>query len=277
MRTIQQSQGQQQMPYKIALVQFNPVRKDIEANIVKIQGLLEGITADLIVLPELSNTGYLYENSKELIRFSEPSNGTGKFLQSLVSFSTSTKGIIIAGYSELEGERLFNSAAAVSPDGVIMNYRKTHLYADEKLLFDPGDTGFKVLEWMGVKIGMMICFDWIFPEAARTLAINGAQIIAHPANLVMPYCQNAMITRSIENKVFTITANRIGQERLHHTRLQFTGASQITSPTGTILYRGPQNKETIHITTIEPEQSLNKMISAKNHVIDDRRPEFYQS
>ena len=264
------------MAYQIALVQFKPVRRDVKTNIKKVQDLLNGITADLVVLPELANSGYLYENTKSITPYAEDNHGDGDFLSSLIDLAASTNGIIVAGYAELDGDHVFNSAAVVSAKGVIENYRKTHLYADEKVLFEPGNSGFKVFEWQGVKIGMMICFDWIFPESARTLALNGAQIIAHPANLVLPYCQDAMITRSIENKVFTITANRIGQERLGKDHLQFTGTSQMTSPKGEILYRGPINRETVHVTYIDPEQAHNKRISAKNDLFDDRRPEYYK-
>jgi predicted amidohydrolase len=264
------------MTYQIALVQFNPVRRDVKTNIKNVQELLNGITADLVVLPELANTGYLYENPESIKPYAEGNHGGGDFLSCLIDLAASTKGIIVAGYAELDGDYIFNSAAAVSAKGVIDNYRKTHLYADEKLLFEPGNSGFKVFIWRGVKIGMMICFDWIFPESARTLALGGAQIIAHPANLVLPYCQDAMITRSIENKVFTITANRIGQEKLGKNHLQFTGISQMTSPKGEILYRGPKNTETVHITTIDPEQAHNKRISVRNHLFDDRRPEHYK-
>jgi len=264
------------MAYQIALVQFKPVRRDVKTNIKKVQDLLNGITADLLVLPELANTGYLYENAKRITPYAEGNHGDGVFLSSLIHLAASTNGIIVAGYAELDGDHVFNSAAVVSDKGVVENYRKTHLYADEKLIFEPGNTGFKVFEWQGVKIGMMICFDWIFPESVRTLALQGAQIIAHPANLVLPYCQDAMITRSIENKVFTITANRIGQEQLGKDHLRFTGRSQMTSPNGEILYRGPKNTETVHITTIDPEQAQNKRISARNELFDDRRPEHYK-
>lgn len=264
------------MTYQIALVQFKPVRKDVEANIKKVQNLLNGITADLVVLPELANTGYLYENTESIQPYAESNQGDGVFLRSLTTLAALTNGIIVTGYAELDGDHVFNSAAAVSDNGVIENYRKTHLYAGEKVIFEPGNSGFKVLEWQGVKIGMMICFDWIFPESVRTLALGGAQIIAHPANLVLPYCQDAMITRSIENKVFTITANRIGQEKLGEDRLHFTGTSQMTSPTGEILYRGPNNKETVHITTIDPGKALNKRISTANDLLDDRRPDYYK-
>lgn len=263
------------MPFTIALVQFKPLRKDVAANLKKIVGLLEGISADLIVLPELSNAGYLYETPAHLKPYAEPSDGSGPFLRSLTSLAAKTKGVIVSGYAELNGNQLFNSAAAVSANGVIENYRKIHLYADEKDLFQQGNRGFGVFTWQNVTIGMMICFDWIFPEAARTLALAGAQIIAHPANLVLPYCQDAMITRSIENKIFTVTANRVGQERLNQNKLRFTGASQITSPLGSILYRGPKNKETVHVMTINPAEAQDKSISDKNDLLGDRRPKFY--
>lgn len=263
------------MSFKIALVQFRPIRRNVGSNILKLQQLLEGITADLIVLPELSNTGYLYESADELAAYAEPKDGSGSFLQALISLSGAANGMIISGYAEISNGMLFNSAIAVSASGVVSNYRKIHLYADEKLLFQPGDHEFITLTWAGVNIGIMVCFDWIFPEAVRSLALAGAQIIAHPANLVLPYCQNAMITRSIENKVFTITANRIGKEHIQNTRLTFTGASQMTAPSGEILYRGPKNTETVHVTEIDPQQALDKRISARNDLFSDRRPEFY--
>ncbi len=264
------------MMYKIALVQFKPQRNDIQVNLNKIQKLLKGTTADLVVLPELSNTGYLYEKPVNIVPYAEANDGSGVFLNGLIGLAVETKGVIVAGYAEVDRGTLFNSAVAVFSNGVIDNYRKIHLYADEKSLFQPGDSGFRVFEVQGVKIGMMICFDWIFPESARTLALAGAQIIAHPANLVMPYCQNAMITRSIENKVFTITANRIGDEQLKDKKLTFTGDSQITNPTGHILYLAPRNKETVHVMTIDPDQALDKNISPRNDLFADRKPGLYK-
>jgi predicted amidohydrolase len=264
------------MDYQIALVQFKPVRRDVKANIKKVQELLKNITADLVVLPELANSGYLYENTENITPYSEGNHSDGEFLLSLIDLAASTKGILVAGYAELVEDLVFNSAAAVSDKGVIANYRKTHLYAGEKRIFEPGNSGFIVFEWHRVNIGMMICFDWIFPESARTLALNGAQIITHPANLVLPYCQDAMITRSIENKVFTITANRIGQEQLGKDHLRFTGTSQMTAPTGEVLYRGPTNKETVYVISIDPEQAHNKRISKTNDLFDDRRIEYYK-
>jgi len=264
------------MDFTIALLQFKPTRKSVEKNIQKIQHAMEGIKADLIVLPELSNSGYLYEKAEDLEPFSEENDGHGPFLIALIDLAKTINGVIVTGYAEKEDSKLYNSAIALSPKGPITNYRKTHLFDHEKMLFHPGDSGFKVFKWNNVKIGMMICFDWIFPEACRSLALAGAQIIAHPANLVLPFCQNAMITRSLENRVFTITANRIGKEKLGNSELSFTGASQITDPSGEIRYRGPENKETIHIMQIDPDEALNKKINSRNDLFQDRHPDLYK-
>jgi len=264
------------MDFTIALLQFKPTRKSIEKNIQKIQHAMEGIKADLIVLPELTNSGYLYEKAEDLKPFSEENDGHGPFLSALIDLAKTINGVVVTGYAEKEGLKLYNSAIALSPQGPITNYRKTHLFDHEKMLFNPGDSGFKVFEWNSVKIGIMICFDWIFPEACRCLALQGAQIIAHPANLVLPYCQNAMVTRSIENRVFTITANRIGTEILGDMRLSFTGTSQVTDPSGAIRYRGPKDKATVHIMTIDPNEAINKNLNPQNNLFKDRRPEMYK-
>lgn len=264
------------MPFKIALAQFKPVRNNVSANIEKIETLLSDIQADLVVLPELSNSGYLYKSPDDLRPYAEPKNGKGLFLSALQKLAGSTDGVIVSGYAEMDNADLYNSACAISPDGVICNYRKIHLYSDEKSLFSPGKNGFKLFNWLGVRVGIMICFDWIFPEAARTLSLSGEQILAHPANLVLPYCQDAMITRSIENRVFTITANRIGKETLDDSELTFTGGSQFTDPNGRVLFRAPKSEETVHTFSIEPEDALDKAISPHNDLFHDRRIDQYE-
>jgi len=263
------------MAFQIAVLQFQPHRKNVQENIREIKSLLKGCQADLVVLPELSNTGYLYETTDELRPYAEPRDARDGFLSALSDLASDTGGVIVTGYAELADSILFNSAAALSSEGLLANYRKIHLYADEKSLFTSGDHGFTVFEWKGVKIGMMICFDWIFPESARTLALHGAQIIAHPANLVLPYCQDAMITRSIENHVFTVTANRTGMERLGDKALIFTGVSQITNPQGKILFRMSESKTAVHLLSIDPEEAQDKRISERNDLFQDRQTPFY--
>jgi predicted amidohydrolase len=263
------------MPFRIAIFQFEPVRNNVEQNIMTIERHLSGVAADLIVLPEMANTGYLYTSPEALAPFAEECNENSPFISALGNLSTQTQGVIIAGYSEKAPEGLYNAAVAVSSEGILSNYRKTHLFDNEKVLFQPGNTGFQTFRWKEVTIGMMICFDWIFPESARLLALAGAQFIAHPANLVLPYCQKAMVTRSIENRVFTATANRIGTEELGEASLTFTGMSQVTDPSGSVLYRAPTDRPALHILEIDVDLASDKHITHRNDLFEDRRPEFY--
>ncbi len=263
------------MSFRIAILQFDPVRNDVEQNIRTIEHHLAVIQADLIVLPELANTGYLYSSPKAIEPYAEECAESSPFISALGKLAQQSKSTIVAGYAEKANKCLYNSAIAISPNGILANYRKTHLFHNEKDLFAPGNTGFITFEWKGVSIGMMICFDWIFPESARTLALSGAQIIAHPANLVLHLCQDAMITRSVENRVFTVTANRIGTEQLEGTSLDFTGRSQITDPFGTVLYQAPKDKPVLHSLEIDPDLALNKDITNRNNLFQDRRPAFY--
>ena len=106
-----------QMDFTIAVLQFEPLRKNTKKNINTIEALLDGVSADLIVLPELSNSGYLYENPAELEPFSENNLGDGPFLNALIDLSIKTGGIIITGYAEKDGDQLFNSAVALSREG----------------------------------------------------------------------------------------------------------------------------------------------------------------
>jgi predicted amidohydrolase len=261
--------------FKIGFAQFSPARRDVAANVAAVKRLLRGMRADLLVLPELANSGYLYATPADLRPFSEPGDGSGPFLSALRQLAGDAGGVIVAGFSELAPEGLYNSAAAVDASGVIQVYRKTHLFADEKLLFLPGNTGFRVLEHRGARIGMMVCFDWFFPESARTLALRGSQIIAHPSNLVLPYCQTAMFARCLENRVFAVTTNRYGTEDLAGVSLTFTGASQIMSPRGERLSQAPIEGECVAVAEIDPVAADDKHVTARNDLFADRRPEMY--
>lgn len=259
----------------IGFLQFCPLRNNVQDNITQIRTLLRQNSFDIIVLPELSNSGYLYEQPEDIKSYSESGDGSGPFLSALIDICVQKDCLIVSGFSEITQNNLYNSAAAVTKDGIISLYRKTHLFDREKTLFSPGDTGFITFEYKSTNIGMMICFDWIFPESARSLALGGAQIIAHPANLVMHYCQKAMITRSLENSVFTITANRYGKETLGESTLSFTGRSQIVGHRGEILASSPKRDKALKLIDIDPKAALNKLISPNNDLFADRRPDQY--
>lgn len=261
--------------FTLGFVQFCPTRFDVQQNIVLLERLLSGVRADLLVLPELANSGYMFAEPAALLPHSEPGDGSGPFLSALRRLANEVRGVIVSGFAERTPHGLFNSAAAVGSQGVLCLYRKTHLFADEKTLFLPGDTGFQVFEHAGARIGLMVCFDWFFPESARTLVLLGAQIIAHPANLVLPYCQQAMVTRSLENCVFSVTANRYGREHLGDKTLLFTGASQILDTKGRRLAQAPEQGDHVAICEVDPASADNKWLTSTNHLLNDRRVALY--
>ena len=193
------------------------------------------------------------------------------------SRSAKAKGaFIVAGLAERVGKKAYNSAVLVGPKGLVGTYRKAHLFWDEKKIFARGDTPFKVYRAGKVRVGMMICFDWLFPEAARTLALLGADVICHPSNLVLPYCPAAMITRSLENRVFTITANRVGtEERVPGKKLKFIGSSQVTSPYGEVLVRAGSKKEEAASVEIDHLMARSKRITPLNDIFKDRRTDLF--
>ena len=155
-------------------------------------------------------------------------------------------------------------------------YRKVQLFHNEKTIFEPGDRPPAVVEVGGVRLGMMICFDWIFPEVARTLALKGADILCHSTNLVLPFCQDAMVTRCIENRVFAATSNRVGTESRAGSELTFTGRSQVVAPRGEILTRAEVEGEGVFVVEIDPMLARDKAITSTNDVLGDRRPGLYE-
>jgi len=259
---------------KIGYIQNFPIFGEKGRNLNQVRKLVGYIKADLLVLPELFATGYTFTSREEVKNLSETVDGeTATFLREI---STKTDAVVVAGFIEKDRRKHYNSAMMVYKNDVIDTYRKIHLFNKEKLWFAPGNKPLSVHTIKTMRIGMMICFDWIFPEVSRTLALLGAQIIAHPTNLVLPYCQKAMITRCLENRVFAITANRIGKEKRGNDVFTFTGGSQITSFDGKILSSAPRDKICIDVVEIDIANADNKMINKYNDVLKDRREEFYK-
>jgi predicted amidohydrolase len=258
---------------KIGYVQTAPIFGEKEQNFKQVEDLLRDKKADLIVLPELFATGYTFVSKEEAEFLAEDLNGmTARFLKKIAKITGST---IVGGFIERDKNKIYNSSMFVSDTSIIGTYRKVHLYYREKIWFSPGNQALKVYEVNDFKVGIMICFDWIFPETARTLALLGADIIAHPANLVLPYCQKAMVTRCLENRVFAITSNRIGQEKRGEDDFSFTGASQITSYDGSILSSAPIDQIYVDLVDIDIKNARNKKLNNYNDLLADRRTEFY--
>lgn len=267
--------------FKTGYMQFNPAFLDVDKNYSYILEKLKDVEADLIVLPELPLTGYNFENQEQLQKVAEvPEKSDG--IKDLIKLAAEKDMAIVTGFAEKEGDKIFNSSLFITGDGIKARYRKVHLFFREKLLFEPGNLPFKVHTLKKIKknknirFGMMICFDWFFPEVTRTYALKGAQLICHSSNLVLNYCQNVMLGRSIENMIYITTANRIGTEKSSHGDFIFTGQSQIVAPKGKLLHRSPESEDEIFITEIDPAIADDKNITEMNNMIDDRRPEFYE-
>jgi predicted amidohydrolase len=261
----------------IAALQFCPVFLDLDANLKTIESYLEAVEADLVVLPELCTTGYFFHDRAQLQAAAEDRDGQS--LRFFRRMAADRNMVVVAGFAERDGEAIYNSAATVFPDGSLEMYRKVHLFAEEKIHFTPGNLGFPVLGWGDrLRLGVMICYDWRFPEAARTLAIKGAQVIAHPSNLVAAprHWKPVMRARAFENKVFTITANRNGEERRNDERLIFHGCSQIVAPNGTMLEEVDELYEGWLTADIDPMKADEKSFSRWNDIMADRRPDSYE-
>ena len=260
---------------RVGFYQFHPRFGETGANLEKVIDALNGVEADILVLPELAFTGYFFKDRSEALSLAEDPVSSPT-LASLTALCRRNNFHLVTGFAEKEGSKVYNSALLIGPEGLVSTYRKLHLFNTEKDCFDPGNLPLSVVDVRGVKVGMMVCFDWVFPEVARVLALQGAELLCHPSNLVLPYCQQAMTTRCLENRVFAVTANRIGTEKRPHGELTFTGRSQVTAPDGSILHRARPDEEVLYVTDIDIEKARDKNLTEKNHLFKNRRPEFYQ-
>ena len=261
--------------HRIGFFQFQPLFGKISHNLDQVTSGLADARADLIVLPELPFSGYYFKDRGELESLSQ-SPDRSPVVARLQQLCSERQFHIVTGFAEKAGTRLFNSALLIGPGNVVHTYRKLHLFNTEKSCFDAGDKPLEVVTIHGLRLGMMVCFDWAFPEVCRTLALKGADVIAQPANLVLTHCQQAMLTRSLENSVFTVTANRFGEERRPHGALEFTGQSQIAGPGGELICRAPSDRSQLRVVEIDVNRARDKKLTANNDLLKDRRPRFYR-
>ncbi len=263
----------------VSCVQTEPSKGRVDENLSTCEGLVLGADADLIVLPELFATGYFFDSTEQARSVSEPAQD-GATTQRLTQWAAATGATIVAGIAERDGGRLYNSAVVVTPHGWLGTYRKTHLFYQETQHFTPGDTGFQVWtvtdrQRRPYRLGVMICFDWIFPESARTLAQRGADVIAHPSNLVLPHCPAAMPIRALENGVYTATANRVGTETNGDESLTFIGQSRICAPDAKVLADAPASGPAVIRAEVDPGRARDTALNPYNDRWLDRRPDLY--
>ncbi len=266
---------------KVAGVQMDVAIGNPTANLDRIETFTEQTTAqgaDLTIFPECAVTGYCFDSFEESLPLAEMIPGPST--ERLTAICNRLKTHIVTGMLERDGDRIFNAAVLVGPEGVVGSYRKIHLpYLGVDMHTTPGDRPFAVHEVNGVKIGMNICYDVGFPESARCLALLGADLIVLPTNWppgAECMASASIPSRAMENAVFYAAVNRVGTER----GFRFIGRSSICAPNGKVIAASEGVDEEILYADIDVEQSRRKHIIRvpDKHEIDrlaDRRPEMY--
>lgn len=266
---------------KVAAVQMDVALGDVDANLNKMVGRLKETSASgaqLTVFPECCATGYCFETLDEARPVAEPIPGpvTDRVRQACAELS----GYAVFGMLEADGERIFNAAVLVGPAGVIGSYRKVHLpYLGVDRFTTPGDRPFSVHDAGALRIGLNICYDAAFPEAARSLALLGADLIVLPTNWppgAECVAEHVVKARAMENAVYYVSVNRVGTER----GFPFIARSSICDPAGRTLAAAGSDGEEILYADVDPARARNKHVIRvpDKHEIDrfaDRRPELY--
>lgn len=270
----------------MAAAQYEPRVGDPDHNLSEaVRWTDEAMTqgAQLVVLPELASSGYVFEGESEA-DVSAESPTTGPMVRGLRDVCARHDGYVVTGINERGGDCRYNSAVVIGPNGPLATYRKLHLFYDEKSWFEPG-AQLTLVDLPFGRLGMIICFDLWFPEPARALAVAGAEIIAVPTNWVASfkrtvwddrgYCQGdyiAMATAA-QNSVVMVCADRIGVER----GTTFLGASIIVGPDGWPV-AGPASRDQPELLMAEvdlDDVELARQRTPRNDLLEDRRPGAY--
>jgi len=266
---------------KVAAVQTDPKLMKISENLENMVSAVRKAAANqanLIVFPECSLTGYIFSSCQEALPFAETIPGPST--EKLVSLCQKLKVYVIFGLLEKEGDRLFNAAALVGPQGLIAGYRKNHLpFLGIDRFVNIGDRPFQVHPTPIGNIGMHICYDILFPESARIMTLLGADIIVLSTNFPQGRGETLNCvarSRAIENKVHLVLADRVGNER----GFAFAGMSNIVNANGEILSLASPDKEEIVYGEVSLEAARQKhrvFIPGEWEIdnIKDRRPELY--
>ena len=267
---------------KITCVQMDVAIGDVEANrrrIVERMRTAAESGAELVVFPECALTGYCFDSLEEATPFAETIDGRSSEAISEVCRETGAHAVV--GFIEKDGPDFYNAAMLVGPDGVIGDYRKVHLpFLGVDRFLTPGDKPFRIFELSFGRIGINICYDASFPEAARALKLLGAELIILPTNWPTGAWRTAEFiinARACENHVNFAAVNRCGVER----GWDFIGRTKVVDFNGDTLGEASRESEEMLIIEVDlQEANKNKIVNvAGSYEIDrlaDRRPEFYR-
>ncbi|HKQ08630.1 MAG TPA: carbon-nitrogen hydrolase family protein [Blastocatellia bacterium] len=266
---------------RIACVQMDVAIGDVAANRQQITERLREAAAhdaQLVIFPECALTGYCFDSLDEAAPFAEPLDGPSA--QAIAAACREADVHAIAGFIERQGERYYNAAMVVGPAGVVGSYRKVHLpFLGVDRFLTPGDRPFEVIRLPFGRIGVNICYDASFPEAARALKLLGAEMVILPTNWPGGAWRTAEFivnARASENHLHFAAVNRVGTER----GWQFIGRSKVVDCMGDTVVEASREQAEIVYATLDMEWSnRNKIVNvAGSYEIDrlaDRRPEFY--
>lgn len=267
---------------KIAAIQTQPVLMQPAENLAVVLHRLRQAAdnqARLIVFPECSLSGYMFSGRDEALPFAEtiPGDSTGTLAAACQELDV----YAVLGLLERDGGKLYNSSVLVGLEGIIGTYRKCHRpFLGVDRFVEAGDTPFLVFPTPIGRIGMFICYDIMFPESARVMALQGADILALPTNLPQgrgeKVIDHVVSARALENRVHVVAANRVGRER----GTSFAGRSKIVDATGeTLAQASPDQREIIYgKVDIEAARQKHLTIIPGQYEVDyfkDRRPELY--
>jgi predicted amidohydrolase len=266
----------------LAAAQFDPHLGDVAYNLSRMQSLLiEAVRqgAQLVVFPECAITGYNFASLEDARAIAEPADGPS--VTALAQACHEMNVHLIAGTLRAEGKDVYNTALLIGPQGVIGSYDKAHLpLCGADKFTTHGSSGFNVYDTPLGKVGMLICYDLRFPEAARTLALRGADIIALPTNWPTgaDTAPEFMVrARAFENRVFVVACNRVGQER----GASYIGRSCIAAPNGKHLADASALDEQVIYASVNVEDARQKRLVVtpgefEMDFFNDRRPELYE-
>ena len=264
---------------RLAFVQTAPVLGATRRNLEEAFSLIERVReADLVVLPELFHSGYAVRDRDESMGLAVSADEMSEPLRMCLDAARQYRMVIVAGFLEVDRHenKLYNSSWLINDDGIIGRYRKVHLFDSELDVFERGESPSPIVKIGGARVGMQICFDWAFPEAWGQLAWGegdgkGAQVIAHPANLVLAdACPLAVRTRAMENRVFVVTAGRIGIDPGPLGEIIFQAGSRIIAPDGSVLAAGPEGRTAAEMVAVDISIADNKYLTPRNHVLRER-------
>jgi predicted amidohydrolase len=263
----------------VAVAQIDPQLGETERNLATCVARMEEAAAagaELLVLPECALPGYMFASGDEALPYAEEIPGPST--EALERECARLGLYVVCGLLERDGDALRNAAVLVGPDGLVGNYRKTHLpFLGVDRFVVPGDS-LPVFDTPIGRIGIEICYDLRFPEVTRSLALRGADIVAHPTNFPLaarPQTELITVARATENRIYLLTANRVGKERWG----EFCGRSQIVDPYGIRLAETDDKAETLLVADVELEKARDKDYDVPGeyelYLFGHRRPDLY--